>query len=137
MQWLFDRTAASGVAEGQLVSVSLSSAAAEIGEPVATLRERYVPALERLLPAARGAEVLDFTVTREPRATFRAAPGQRAAPARHAHARPRPLPRRRVDGHRLARDDGERGAQRRRRRRGRAGRATRGRKGAARQESAA
>ena len=55
--------------------VSLSSAATEISEPIATLRERYLPALERLLPNARGAEVLDFTATREPRATFRAAPG--------------------------------------------------------------
>ena len=75
LQWLFDRTEASEVPDGQLVSVSLSGAQAEIGEPLATLRERHVPALERLLPAAREAEVLDFTATREPRATFRAAPG--------------------------------------------------------------
>jgi squalene-associated FAD-dependent desaturase len=77
VQFVFDRTASSGVAQGQLIAVSLSGADAEIGEPVATLRERYLPALERLLPAARGATVLDFTVTREPRATFRAAPGSR------------------------------------------------------------
>ena len=75
LQWLFDRTEASGVAGGQLVSVSLSGARADIREPLATLRERYVPALERLLPAARRADVLDFTATREPRATFRAVPG--------------------------------------------------------------
>ncbi len=75
LQWLFDRTESSEVATGQLVSVSLSGAAADIGEPLATLRERYVPALERLLPKARGAEILDFTATREPRATFRGAPG--------------------------------------------------------------
>jgi uncharacterized protein with NAD-binding domain and iron-sulfur cluster len=75
LQWLFDRTEASGIAGGQLVSVSLSGAQTDIGEPLATLRERYVPALERLLPAARTAEVLDFTATREPRATFRAVPG--------------------------------------------------------------
>jgi squalene-associated FAD-dependent desaturase len=75
LQWLFDRTESSEVAAGQLVSVSLSGAAADIGEPLATLRERYVPALERLLPKARGAEILDFTATREPRATFRGAPG--------------------------------------------------------------
>jgi monoamine oxidase len=77
VQFVFDRTASSGVDRGQLIAVSLSGADAEIGEPVATLRERYLPALERLLPAARGAAVLDFTVTREPRATFRAAPGSR------------------------------------------------------------
>jgi uncharacterized protein with NAD-binding domain and iron-sulfur cluster len=75
LQWVFDRTDSSGVREGQLVSVSLSSAATEISEPIATLRKRYLPALERLLPGARGADVLDFTATREPRATFRAAPG--------------------------------------------------------------
>lgn len=75
LQWLFDRTEASEVTQGQLVSVSLSGAQADIGEPLATLRERYLPALERLLPAAHGAEVLDFTATREPRATFRAVPG--------------------------------------------------------------
>jgi squalene-associated FAD-dependent desaturase len=77
VQFVFDRTASSGVADGQLIAVSLSGADAEIGEPVAALRERYLPALERLLPRARGATVLDFTVTREPRATFRAAPGSR------------------------------------------------------------
>ena len=47
----------------------------EIGASVAELRDRYLPALERLLPAARGAELLDFAVTHEPRATFRAVPG--------------------------------------------------------------
>jgi squalene-associated FAD-dependent desaturase len=75
LQWLFDRTEASEVAHGQLVSVSLSGASEDIKEPLGTLRERYLPAIERLLPKARGAEVLDFTATREPRATFRAVPG--------------------------------------------------------------
>ena len=55
VQFLFDRTASSGVGEGQLVAVSLSDARREIGEPVVELRERFLPALERLLPAARGA----------------------------------------------------------------------------------
>ena len=93
LQWLFDRTEPSGVAGGQLVSVSLSGAQTDIGEPLATLRERYVPALERLLPAARTAEVLDFAATREPRATFRAVPGT---------ARLRPGPRTAVPGLYLA-----------------------------------
>jgi hydroxysqualene dehydroxylase len=78
VQWLFDRTNASGVDRGQLVVVSLSDARQEIGESVAALRERFLPALERLLPAARGAEILDFAATREPRATFRAVPGARS-----------------------------------------------------------
>jgi squalene-associated FAD-dependent desaturase len=75
VQWLFDRTEASGATEGQLVALSLSHAVEEIGASVADVRERYLPALERLLPAARGAEVLDLAVTHEPRATFRVAPG--------------------------------------------------------------
>jgi uncharacterized protein with NAD-binding domain and iron-sulfur cluster len=75
VQWIFDRTDASGARAGQLVAISLSHAVEEIGASVAELRGRYVPALERLLPAAREAEVLDFAVTHEPRATFRAAPG--------------------------------------------------------------
>jgi squalene-associated FAD-dependent desaturase len=77
VQWIFDRTGPSGAKEGQLVAVSLSHAVDDIDSSVAALRERYVPALERLLPAARGAEILDFAVTHEPRATFRAAPGTR------------------------------------------------------------
>ncbi len=43
--------------------------------PVAALRERYLPELERLLPRTRGAEVKDFFVTRERTATFAPAPG--------------------------------------------------------------
>jgi squalene-associated FAD-dependent desaturase len=77
VQWIFDRTAPSGASEGQLVAVSLSHATAEIGRSVAELRDQFVPALERVLPAARGAEVLDFAVTHEPRATFRVGPRTR------------------------------------------------------------
>ena len=43
--------------------------------PTAALREQFVPALEQLFPAAAGASVTDFFVTRERRATFRQAPG--------------------------------------------------------------
>src|SRR5262249_61973160 len=63
--------------EGQLLAVSLSHAAEEIEMPVASLRDRSPPALERLPPSARGATALDFAATHEPRATFRAAPGTR------------------------------------------------------------
>ena len=77
VQWVFDRTEAAGASDGQLIAVSLSHAVGEIGAPIAELRERYLPALERLLPASSGAEVLDFAVTHEPRATFRVAPGTR------------------------------------------------------------
>jgi uncharacterized protein with NAD-binding domain and iron-sulfur cluster len=77
VQFVFDRTAASGAREGQLLAISLSHAVDVIGASVASIRDRFLPALERLLPAARGAEVLDLAVTHEPRATFRAAPGAR------------------------------------------------------------
>jgi squalene-associated FAD-dependent desaturase len=75
LQWVFDRTDASGLREGQYLAVSQSAAQDEIDAPVAVLRERYLPELERLLPAARGAGVQDFFVTRERTATFAPAPG--------------------------------------------------------------
>ncbi|MFJ9407799.1 hydroxysqualene dehydroxylase HpnE [Streptomyces sp. NPDC101393] len=81
VQWVFDRTDASGLAglpEGggsQYLAVSQSAAQEEIDEPVAKLRARYLPELERLLPAARGARIRDFFVTRERTATFAPAPG--------------------------------------------------------------
>jgi len=77
LQWIFDRTAAAGAREGQLIAVSLSHAVDEIGASVAALSSIFLPALARLLPEARGAEVLDFAVTHSPRATFRIAPGTR------------------------------------------------------------
>ncbi|NEA58182.1 NAD(P)-binding protein [Streptomyces sp. SID13666] len=76
VQWVFDRTASSGMTgPGQYLAVSQSAVEDEIDLPVAELRERYLPELERLLPAARGAGVTDFFVTRERTATFAPAPG--------------------------------------------------------------
>lgn len=79
VQFVFDRTRHSGLAErnphAQYLAVSQSAAQEEIDLPVAELRRRYLPELERLLPAARGAQVLDFFVTRERTATFDPAPG--------------------------------------------------------------
>jgi squalene-associated FAD-dependent desaturase len=91
VQWVFDRTVASGVhrahpAPAQYLAVSLSAADDVIGEPVAAIRARMLPALAALLPAARDARVLEFFVTREPAATFRPVPGTAALrpPARTA-----------------------------------------------------
>ena len=83
VQWVFDRTGQSGAAAvygpgAQYLAVSLSAADDLVGLPAAALRERFLPALEALLPAARDAVVLDSFVTREPHATFRGAPGQAA-----------------------------------------------------------
>ncbi|WP_406864072.1 hydroxysqualene dehydroxylase HpnE [Streptomyces sp. HUAS MG47] len=76
VQWVFDRTDSSGLrGGGQYLAVSQSAAQDEIDETVAALRERYLPELERLLPAARGAGVRDFFVTRERTATFAPTPG--------------------------------------------------------------
>ncbi|WP_042375063.1 hydroxysqualene dehydroxylase HpnE [Streptacidiphilus neutrinimicus] len=79
IQWVFDRTAHSGLrGPGQYVALSQSAVQTEIDEPVAVLRQRYLPALERLLPRAREAEVTEFFVTRERTATFAPTPGNGA-----------------------------------------------------------
>jgi squalene-associated FAD-dependent desaturase len=79
VQYLFDRSVAAGAPPGtQYLAVSLSGADGEMQMSLDVLRERYLPAIERLLPAARGARVESFLVTREHAATFRAVPGTAA-----------------------------------------------------------
>ena len=75
VQWVFDRTASSGLDSGQYLAVSLSGATEEVAMRPDALRERFLPALADLFPGARDARVERFFVTREPAATFRAAPG--------------------------------------------------------------
>jgi squalene-associated FAD-dependent desaturase len=79
VQWVFDRTRISGMHargdDGQYLAVSLSAADEYVDVPAAELRERFVPALADLFPAAREATVTEFFVTRERRATFRQVPG--------------------------------------------------------------
>ncbi len=81
VQWVFDRTRISGLdrqavgGKPQYLAVSLSAADEYAEVPAAQLRERFVPALAELFPAARDARVIEFFVTRERRATFRQAPG--------------------------------------------------------------
>jgi hydroxysqualene dehydroxylase len=85
LQWLFDRTTASGLSRSQsslgnggraqYVAASVSAADDLSALPVGEIRARLLPEFERVLPRSRGAEVLDFFVTREPHATFRQAPG--------------------------------------------------------------
>jgi squalene-associated FAD-dependent desaturase len=95
VQWVFDRTRISGLsasnhgAQGQqYLAISLSAADEYAEVPAARLREQFVPALAELFPAARDAQVTEFFVTRERRATFRQAPGSgalrpKAATRRH------------------------------------------------------
>jgi squalene-associated FAD-dependent desaturase len=79
VQWVFDRTRISGLHErgdrGQYLAISLSAADEYAGQPVAELREQFLPALAELFPAAKAATVTKFFVTREKRATFRQVPG--------------------------------------------------------------
>jgi len=79
VQWVFDRTRISGMHargdDGQYLAISLSAADEYANMPVAELREKFVPALAELFPAARDANVTEFFVTREKRATFRGVPG--------------------------------------------------------------
>jgi squalene-associated FAD-dependent desaturase len=78
VQWVFDKTRTSGLRTGQYLAVSLSAADSYVDASAAALREQFLPALEQLFPRAAGAQVTDFFVTRERRATFRQAPGCRA-----------------------------------------------------------
>jgi squalene-associated FAD-dependent desaturase len=78
VQWVFDRTAQSGLASGQYLAVSLSAADEYVDMPTAALREQFLPELASLLPRMRDAEVHEFFVTRERHATFRPAPGTAA-----------------------------------------------------------
>jgi squalene-associated FAD-dependent desaturase len=89
VQWIFDRTRISGMdGPGQYLAISLSAADEYADVPAAKLREQFVPALAELFPAARDAQVTEFFVTRERRATFRQAPG--SGPLRPQAATQRP-----------------------------------------------
>jgi len=89
VQWIFDRTAQSGLQDsGQYLAVSLSAADAYVDQPVAELRKRFLPEMAALLPSMRGAEVTDFFVTRERDATWRPSPG--SASVRPGAATPAP-----------------------------------------------
>jgi squalene-associated FAD-dependent desaturase len=77
LQWIFDRTQASGVERGQLLTVSLSAADEWLGRSRAELREVFVPAFRALFPAACEARVLDFFALSDPAATFLQVPGTR------------------------------------------------------------
>jgi predicted NAD/FAD-dependent oxidoreductase len=90
VQWVFDRTRISGLDQPghQYLAISLSAADQYADTPVAELQEQFVPALAELFPAARDAEVTEFFVTRERRATFRQTPGSGALRPKAATARP-------------------------------------------------
>jgi squalene-associated FAD-dependent desaturase len=75
IQWVFDRTESSGLTSGQYLAVSISASDDLFAERPDELTSRIGAALERLLPSAHDARVVDSLVTKERRATFRAVPG--------------------------------------------------------------
>ncbi len=118
VQWVFDRTESSGLkGGGQYLAVSQSACQDEIDAPVAELRARYLPELERLLPAAPAARACATSSS--------PGSGQRRSPPPPASDGCAPAPVRtrpactwpRVDRHRMARDHGGCRAQRHHRRR--------------------
>jgi squalene-associated FAD-dependent desaturase len=78
VQFVFDRTASSGLERGQYLAVSVSGAGAYGERTQEEIRTEFLPALAELFPPAREARVERFFVTREPEATFRGVPGTRA-----------------------------------------------------------
>jgi hydroxysqualene dehydroxylase len=78
IQFLFDRTASSGLTDGQCLAISLSAADTYVGRRPEDLVRSFRQALDDLLPAARHARLIDGTVSREHSATFRAVPGAAA-----------------------------------------------------------
>ncbi len=89
VQYVFDRTDAAGLTDGQCLAISLSGAEQDMRRSSEELRERYVGALAELFPRARDARVRSVHISREHAATFRAGPGAQAL---------RPLARTRVPG---------------------------------------
>jgi squalene-associated FAD-dependent desaturase len=82
VQWIFDRTVSSGLAESrpgvQYLALSQSAAGRWVETPAAELTETFAAEMRRLLPGARDAELVEAFVTRERTATFRQAPGSLA-----------------------------------------------------------
>jgi squalene-associated FAD-dependent desaturase len=80
VQWVFDRTASSGLEQSshQYLAVSLSAADQLLSRSPEELVRSIVPALGQLLPAVSRACLVDAAVTKERRATFRAAPGSQS-----------------------------------------------------------
>jgi squalene-associated FAD-dependent desaturase len=79
-QWIFDRTAASGLdgPAGSYLAITVSAADALADTPARELAALFEAELARLLPKAREARVEDCFVTREQHATFRQARGSAA-----------------------------------------------------------
>jgi squalene-associated FAD-dependent desaturase len=78
IQWVFDRTHASGTTSGQSVAISLSAAEEWIDRPTADLRAVFSREMARLFLGARAARLQTVVVSRERTATFRQTAGSGA-----------------------------------------------------------
>lgn len=79
VQFVFNRSAIEGKpCPPQHLVISLSGAGEYIGAPEGELRRLFLGEMARLFPGARDARVLRFLTVRQPRATFRPAPGSEA-----------------------------------------------------------
>jgi squalene-associated FAD-dependent desaturase len=78
VQWVFDRTHASGATSGQSVAISLSAAEEWIDRPTSELRAVFSREMARLFLGARAARLQTVVVSRERSATFRQAAGSGA-----------------------------------------------------------
>ncbi len=77
IQWIFNRSLIQGDSDspGQHVCISLSGAWQFIDRSKAELRELFEEEMERLFPSARGAAIEKSLIIKQPKATFRCAPG--------------------------------------------------------------
>ena len=110
MQWVFDKRLTFG-RETSHLSLVASGADALTGERTEDLVARAAREVAEAIPGARGATLVRGTVIREKHATFSLAAGQPARPPTRTGRR-RPVARRRLDRHRAARNDRERGGER-------------------------
>ena len=112
VQYVFDRTDSAGVRPRPVPGRVALGRRRPARPPPDDLIAEMTAALAALLPGARHARVVDSLVTKERAATFRAVPGTgRCGPGAATGVR-RAGRRRSVDRHRMAGDDGRRGAQR-------------------------
>ncbi|MGH3302422.1 MAG: hydroxysqualene dehydroxylase HpnE, partial [Streptosporangiaceae bacterium] len=82
VRWVMDKSNAAGLPAGQYLAASIPAADDYVDMPAAQLRERVLPVLDRVFPAAAEASIEDFFVTRERRATISHEPGtQQLRPA--------------------------------------------------------
>ena len=104
--------------EGSYLELVVSSSKTLVDKPRAEIIDLAVRELAEFFPAVREAKLTKATVIKEVHATFSPAPGSDAFRPSHTSSVAATISGRRLDGDRLARHHGRRGAQRLRSRRG-------------------